>query len=217
MKKFYAWLAAHKESIAIYLTVFFLLAGVLQYMIGWDYILTLTTLVISIITALVVLFWQIDHKQRLIVALVAISIGMASEIIGVNTGILFGDYSYSSTSLGLKIFGVPLLVGIMWLLVTASAWQIALLGGFSKRATVVLASFITVIFDLLLEQYATAYGLWAWQGGVIPLLNYLTWFFVSMIIFIVFSFVIKQNYISKYGIAAIPLMMLYFWLMLIFT
>jgi putative membrane protein len=186
-------------------------------MIGWTYVLKLTPLFIGIMAALVVLFWGIDHAIRLKVSLIAITIGMIAEIIGVNTGLLFGDYSYSPQALGIKIFGVPLLVGIMWLLVTVSAWQIVQLGSFGRWPTIIMASWIVVIFDLLLEQYATAFGLWSWQGGVIPLLNYISWYFVSTIIFISYSYLIKANKVSIYGLSSIPLMMIYFWLMLIFT
>jgi putative membrane protein len=217
MNKFKQFLYNHKQQISVVLTAVFLTLGVLQYLIGWQYVLKLTPLVIGIITALVVLFWDINYMQRLKASIVAILIGFTAEVIGVNTGLLFGEYQYSNQALGLKILGVPILVGIMWLLVSASAWQIALLGNFNKWLTVILASAITVMFDLVLEQYATAYGLWTWQGGEIPLLNYVSWFFVSMLIFVCFKFIIKDNKVSLYGVSALPIMMIYFWLMLIFT
>ena len=39
--------------------------------------------------------------------------GLLAEIIGVQTGILFGSYAYGET-LGLKIFGAPLVIGLNW-------------------------------------------------------------------------------------------------------
>ncbi len=56
---------------------------------------------------------------------------MLSEIIGVNSALLFGDYSYGSV-LGLKIGGVPVLIGVTWAFVTVAAWQLVSL---SKRGT----------------------------------------------------------------------------------
>ena len=43
-------------------------------------------------------------------------IGLTTEIIGVNTGLLFGDYQYGSV-LGPKLFGVPLLIGLNWFII----------------------------------------------------------------------------------------------------
>ena len=42
---------------------------------------------------------------------------MIAETIGVNFGILFGDYEYGE-NLGFKIFGVPFLIGINWIVLT---------------------------------------------------------------------------------------------------
>ena len=217
MNKLKNFINSYKQELSLVATVVFLALGIAQYLIGWQYVLRLTPLVIGVITAVVILFWDINYKQRLQASLVAITIGFSAEVIGVNTGLLFGEYQYSNLALGLKVLGVPILVGIMWLLVSVSAWQIALLGNFNSWLTVLLASAITVMFDLVLEQYATAYGLWSWQGGEIPLLNYISWFFVSMLIFVCFKFIIKDNKVSLYGVSALPIMMIYFWLMLIFT
>ncbi len=217
MKKIKEVITKYPQQFSVFVTCFILLAGIIQYWIGFNYVLTLTPIIIGVMAALVILFWGIDHKQLLKISLLALSIGMVTEIIGVNSGLLFGDYSYSQSSLGLRIFGVPLLVGIMWILVTASAWQISLLGGFSGWLTVFLASWVVVIFDILLEQYATAYGLWYWTNGSIPIKNYVTWFLVSFIIFSIFKITIKKNNISIYGVMILPIMMVYFWLMLIFT
>lgn len=217
MKKLKHFLITNKQLIAIIVTCFFLLAGVVQYAFGLEYVLKLTPLIIGIITAVTVLFWDLDHKKRLYLSVYAISVGMFAELIGVNTGIIFGDYSYSDTALGIKIFGVPLLVGIMWLLVTVSAWQISMLGGFSKVGTTILASSMVVIFDLLLEQYATSFNLWNWQNGEIPLLNYVSWFIVATVIFIGFSVYSKGSKSGLYGVTILPIIMVFFWLMLIFT
>lgn len=217
MKKILNYLKNNKQKVALYTTCFFLLAGFAQYALGLDYVLRLTPLIIASITGITLLFWDLEPKRRLYLSAYAIAVGMVSELIGVNTGLLFGDYSYSDTALGIKIFGVPILVGIMWLLVTMSAWQIASLGGFNRVSTIILAASLVVMFDLLLEQYAIYYELWAWQGGAVPLLNYATWFFVSAIIFIEFSIYGNSAKPGLYGVSILPVMMVYFWLMLILT
>jgi bisanhydrobacterioruberin hydratase len=203
-----------KQVLIIGILSFFLIAGVVQYAFGLVYVTRLTALVVAIISALVVLFWDVQPMRRLILALVAIMVGLLTEIIGVNTGLLFGNYQYGEI-LGFKIAGVPILIGVTWLLVSVSTWQIISYSSLSRVQKVISASGLVVMFDLLLEQYATAFGLWSWENGIIPLLNYASWFFVSMFLFIIYSFYAKQGSPSLIGAVALPLMSIFFWLMLL--
>ena len=209
----YYW-AEYRQQTIIAIVAFFLLAGVVQYVLGLTYVLNLTPIVIGILTALTVWFWDAPAKNRVYLAITAIAIGMIVEIIGVNSGLIFGNYSYGPF-LGLKIFGLPLLIGITWLLVTLSAWQIVSFSNLGKFAKIIVASGLVVMFDLVLEQFATAYSLWAWQDAVIPLKNYITWFVVGAVIVTFYAYFAKQKVPSIFGAAMLPLMALFFWLMLI--
>ena len=42
---------------------------------------------------------------------------MISEILGVNYGLIFGDYIYLD-NLGYKVFGVPVIIGVNWIILT---------------------------------------------------------------------------------------------------
>ena len=42
---------------------------------------------------------------------------MIAEILGVNYGLIFGKYDYGD-NLGLKLLGVPLLIGLNWVVLT---------------------------------------------------------------------------------------------------
>lgn len=209
----YYW-EEYRQQTIIAIVTFFLLAGVVQYALGLTYVLNLTPVVIGILAALTVWFWDASAKNRVYLAVTAIIIGMIVEIIGVNSGLIFGNYSYGPL-LGLKIFGVPLLIGITWLLVTVSAWQIVSYSNLGKFAKIIVASGLVVMFDLVLEQFATAYGLWAWQDAVIPLKNYITWFVVGGVIVTFYAFFAEQKAPSIFGAAMLPLMALFFWLMLL--
>ena len=209
----YYW-SEYRQQTLIAIVAFFLLAGVVQYALGLTYVLSLTPVVIGILAALTVWFWDAPAKNRVYLAVTAIIIGMIVEIIGVNSGLIFGNYSYGPL-LGLKIFGVPLLIGITWLLVTLSAWQIVSFSNLGKFAKIIVASGLVVMFDLVLEQFATAYSLWAWQDAVIPLKNYITWFVVGAVIVTFYAYFAKQKVPSIFGAAMLPLMALFFWLMLI--
>jgi putative membrane protein len=45
--------------------------------------------------------------------------GFFIEVIGVNTGQIFGDYIYG-TALGIKLWATPLLIGVNWLILVYS-------------------------------------------------------------------------------------------------
>jgi len=108
-------------------------------------------------------------------------LGLMSEVLGVNTGIIYGVYSYGEP-LGFKLFGVPITIGIMWLSLsigTKNSLDRYITKG--KYGKVILAAFLMVLFDLLMEPIATYLGYWEWTDGEIPFLNYVTWFIVALI------------------------------------
>ena len=59
----------------------------------------------------ILLFFNLEEvNKKVIIALItAFVVGMIAETIGVNFGILFGDYEYGE-NLGFKIFGVPFML-----------------------------------------------------------------------------------------------------------
>ena len=56
-------------------------------------------------------------KKEVIIVFLIFSIGMIAEILGVNYGLIFGKYDYGD-NLGLKLLGVPLLIGLNWVVLT---------------------------------------------------------------------------------------------------
>ena len=203
-----------REQALLSVTAFILIAGVVQYALGLSYVMTMLPVILAVIAATMIITWPLQPKKKLYLSITVMAIGFISELIGVNTGIIFGEYKYG-TLMGWEIAGTPLLIAIAWLIVTLAAWNIAKLGGFGSFATIVLAASITVLFDLLLEQFATAYGLWTWSNSIIPIKNYATWFAVSAIIFSIFAKFNTQKQVSLYAVGIMPLLLLYFWVMLL--
>lgn len=121
----------------------------------------------------------------LVFAGIVYSAGFLIEAAGVNSGLIFGKYSYGST-LGVKLWETPLLIGVNWLLLVYSAG--VLLETYKlKRLTFALTGALILVFiDLLIEPVALRYDYWQWLDGSIPFQNYLGWFFVSFCLFLVF-------------------------------
>ena len=148
------------------------------------------------------LWWTRNEKDWgfILFLLLAVVLGLLSEVIGVNTGKLFGQYEYGRV-MGPKFMGVPLVIGINWFVITygcgiLASWLISnifrekmeTLDGHHQIIMIALmGSGLAVAFDWLLEPVAIKLGFWSWMGsGQIPAFNYMSWFLVSLLILMAF-------------------------------
>lgn len=164
----------------IFLVIFFAV-GVLGFSIDatHDLFQRLVPLNLLVSTFLLFMFhqkWEI--RQILIFAGIAIA-GFLVEMAGIHTGVVFGSYSYGN-ALGLKLFSTPLMIGVNWLLLVYCIYA-AFQKINRKWYFAFLGAAILVIYDYVMEPVAIATDMWSWQGGEIPLKNYITWFVVSAI------------------------------------
>jgi putative membrane protein len=106
--------------------------------------------------------------------------GLAIEIIGVNTGAIFGDYKYGP-SLGLKVHEAPVIIGLNWMLLIYLTASVLEGINVSVYAKILLASALMVVYDLVLEQVAPRLAMWTWEGNSVPLQNYISWFVMALI------------------------------------
>ncbi len=135
------------------------------------------------------------NRSFLFFLFIGCAAGILIEIIGTQTGWLFGSYWYG-TILGPAIFNVPFMIGVNWFIVMyccGSGMQWLLQSVLPLSATVqqkpVLytlsmildGALLAVIFDWIMEPVAIRLGFWTWAGdGSVPLYNYICWFLVSM-------------------------------------
>lgn len=140
--------------------------------------------------------------------LLSFLIGMVVEWIGVNTGLLFGTYSYGSV-LGPKVFGVPLIIGVNWAML--SIVSAALLAALRLHFWLeVFASALLMVFlDFLMEPVAMKLGYWSWKDGVIPTYNYVCWLFTAFVIQILYR-KWKLNEANNVAVALFIYMTLFF-------
>ena len=134
-------------------------------------------------------------KNFLLSFAIAFVISMATEIIGVNTGLLFGEYQYGPV-LGPKILGVPWLIGLNWFVIVYCSGSfllhsvklverkltIPLTVPTSTTMVVLGGAAMATFFDFILEPVAVKLNFWTWNRGDIPLFNYLCWFVVSAVL-----------------------------------
>ena len=109
------------------------------------------------------------------------------------TGYLFGNYSYG-TVLGPMVAGVPLILGALWWislmgcgwwtdrLMNRLQWGAETAGGKLVRA--LIAATLMTAFDGLIEPVAIQAGWWAWEGVHVPWFNYASWWGISFVFYL---------------------------------
>ncbi|EOR94646.1 hypothetical protein ADIARSV_2244 [Arcticibacter svalbardensis MN12-7] len=112
--------------------------------------------------------------------------GFLIELVGTQTGLVFGSYFYGAT-LGIKVAGTPLMIGVNWILVIYSAGM--LLSSLRIRniyVFLVLGASMVTLLDYLIEPVAIQFDYWSWDPAVIPLQNYVVWFIFSALLLALF-------------------------------
>lgn len=130
------------------------------------------------------------------------------EWLGVYSGWPFGTYFYAET-LGIKVFQIPLIIGVNWLLLLHASQEIitkfleslpfktfregenARIGAYKQlpiaalKASLVAA--LMLLIDYLIEPHAAELDYWHWLNNVIPLSNYLAWLLISFFCSLILS------------------------------
>jgi len=149
-------------------------------------ILTLTPL--NLLVSLLILLWNHDNwDKKFVTAITIVAIaGFFVEVAGVQTGIIFGTYTYGQT-LGWKWLGVPLIMAVNWLiLVYCAAAVVSRLTEWSIAMKAFVGAVIMTSMDFLIEPVAIQYDFWHWAGGAIPAQNYLAWGGISFLLLALF-------------------------------
>ena len=133
--------------------------------------LFLETTPINLFVTFIMLFVNQPQMDRgvALAAGFAFVMGFAVEFLGVNYGLIFGEYAYGN-NLGLKIGGVPLLIGANWVMLTFITGAVAAL--FFDRSPLkaaVFGAFLMVLIDLVIEPVAPKFDFWEFADVTAPL------------------------------------------------
>jgi putative membrane protein len=104
--------------------------------------------------------------------------GFAVEMIGVQTGKIFGPYYYGY-ALGFKLKHVPIVIGINWVMLTLATQIIAQKFSNKLYITASIGATLMVLLDMLIEPVASKYQFWHWHNDTIPVQNFVAWFVIS--------------------------------------
>ena len=176
----------------------------------------LTPLNLLVSLGLVLFFHPHWKRSTWLLLLLCFGFGFGMELLGVQTGLVFGDYSYGQT-LGWKIWETPLMIGFNWvMLVYCSGVTVNhFLVKHSPWLKTTLAATLMVLLDILIEPIAIRYDFWSWAGNEIPLQNYLAWFGIAFVLLRIF-FYIEERTNNKVAIALFILQFLFFGILNLF-
>ncbi len=144
-----------------------------------------------IFAALFLFYRRWPARGVLITGLAVFTVSFLVEAAGVNSGKIFGSYSYGS-ALGPKLWNTPVIIGLNWFVliyctnvISRQLWNLLTVSGANPHVAwksafiIITASLLMVLYDLFLEPAATRLDMWSWEGGRIPFSNYAAWFLLS--------------------------------------
>jgi len=146
----------------------------------------LTPFNLVVATGLLLYFFEQKNKAFWINAGLVGLLGFAVEVVGVHTQLIFGQYDYGST-LGLKLWEVPLLIAVNWLMMVAMTGAMVANLPLGHLAQAALAATLMVILDFLIEPIAIVLDFWDWYLHEIPVQNFIAWWIVGFLLHYFFT------------------------------
>ncbi|HEX2935423.1 MAG TPA: carotenoid biosynthesis protein [Bacteroidales bacterium] len=180
--KYLSYLYDREEKVRSFLLSFYVV-GCLGMIVPFlrPIFIQLTPYALLFNSVILLLFHKGSHnlKTGIVFGFILLA-GFGIELLGVNTGNIFGEYYYGN-GLGIKIGNTPLLIGLNWLLLVYLSANLTAKLKWKAVFSVIAASVVMIGYDIILEQVAPALDMWYWAGNTIPFQNYLAWFVVALI------------------------------------
>ena len=219
-----------KYQIATFLAILFHLVGLIGILF-FDNPFFIESTPFNLLLSGALLVWTQEEKNKYFYffVLLTFAVGFTVEVIGVNTGFLFGNYSYRKV-LGFHWQKVPLVIGVNWFIVIycCGISMYSLLTRVIKKvaektqappqvlkaiSVITDGAILAVLFDWIIEPVAIKLGFWQWQGnGDIPLYNYVCWITISALLLTAFHF-LKFNKQNKFAINLLLIQVMFFLLL----
>ena len=210
------------NNLALFIALLFHVAGAIGILFTpyKNWFIQNTPVNLLVMTVLLIITQKQKNVYFFLFILITFIVGFIVEYTGANTGLIFGHYSYGNI-LGVKLFGVPVIIGVNWFIVMYCAgvatqfYENKMLKRISEKGMsintnvqkisfVIDASLLAVFFDWIIEPVAGKLGFWQWQGEVIPFYNYVCWLIISAVLLAFF----QRLPFNKRNIFAVHLLMI---------
>jgi putative membrane protein len=125
------------------------------------------------------LVFGIREKKDAVAAITIIVSTFLIEVVGVHTGLPFGNYKYG-TILGPKVFQTPIIIGLVWYIVIVCSLSVVKYkdSNPSRIKTGLSIGALALVLDIFLEITTNKFGYWYFEGPT-PIQNYISWFLIS--------------------------------------
>lgn len=187
------FLRSKKSAYAVIFLAIFHLIGVIGFHLEALKPLFLTLVPLNMLLSVVVLgLFHRDWTGKFAFTLFLMYlISFLAEVFGVNTGLLFGNYTYYAP-LGWQLWSTPLIIGINWVIPAYCAYVALQPFVFTRWWHITLSAASMVVLDILIEPVAMRFNWWMWFYDAektqpyellrAPVENYAAWFVIGFII-----------------------------------
>lgn len=158
--------------------------GFLSPLSEWFVYLTPVNLIIT--AGMIWIDTKPGGKNAFLIIFLIWLLGYLVEIVGVKTGLPFGEYSYSEV-FGWNFFEVPPLIGINWLIIIWGGHSMARTFMVHKNFRWLFTAILAVAIDLLIEPVAIHFEFWYWAEPTPPIENYVSWFLIAAVMGLIFE------------------------------
>ena len=148
--------------------------------------MTKTPATMLLILGLLFVAFPINSVGKIALFSTIVVVSIFAEWLGVNYGLIFGDYHYGE-NLGPKIGGVPFLIGTNWAVLTFVSGQISGRWFNNKLLAALSGAGLMLFLDFFMESSAPVFDFWYWHIGYPPLQNYIGWFLLALMFHLLFQ------------------------------
>ena len=182
------------KKVSIIIIWLFHLSGLLGLLyIDKNLFASLTPLNLFISTTLLFVNQTNATRMKFFIVFTIFFVGMIAEILGVQYGLIFGNYEYGN-NLGLKLLGVPILIGFNWVVLTIICGSISSkIFKKSKVLSIIFGVILMLLIDITLEPIAPVLDYWEFSGSKVPLQNYIGWGITSLITQTLYQYFYKNK------------------------
>lgn len=182
-------------SLAIGLVWLFHVSGIIGVLLGYEqWFLEKTPLNLLVCFVLLIAVAPVRGLKQALIVYFFVMAGIFVEWVGTTYGFPFGEYHYGD-NLGVKVAGVPLLIGINWAMLVLITGSLATRLTSSRWIRVTIGAALMVFLDLFIEPNASNFDFWHWANDIIPVSNYIAWFVIAAGLHWIFQlFIEKLNF-----------------------
>ena len=219
-----------KYQVATFIALLFHAIGLIGILFfNKEFFINTTGLNLLLMFALIMYTQQNKNLPFYIFIFIAFTLGIVVELIGTETGLLFGNYAYGK-ALGPTIKNVPWVIGINWFMIiyccgitmkTLLHKMMNAVSAENKISTPMLKTIsvivdgatLAVAFDWMMEPVAMKLGYWNWvPDDIVPMYNYVCWFVVSLLLLFIFHH-FKFNKENKFAVHLLLIQAMFFLLL----